>query len=29
MNEQGLKLGVVRQWFTNGPQDVMELAGDG
>ena len=28
VNEQGLKLGVVRQWFTNGPQDVMELAGD-
>ncbi len=28
VNEQGLKLGVVRQWLTNGPQDVMELAGD-
>jgi 16S rRNA processing protein RimM len=28
VNEHGLKLGVVRQWFTNGPQDVMELAGD-
>ena len=28
VNEQGLKLGIVRQWFTNGPQDVMELAGD-
>jgi len=28
VNEQGLRLGVVRQWFTNGPQDVMELAGD-
>ncbi|HEX7249132.1 MAG TPA: ribosome maturation factor RimM [Burkholderiales bacterium] len=28
VNEQGLKLGTVRQWFTNGPQDVMELAGD-
>ena len=28
VNEQGLKLGVVRQWFSNGPQDVMELAGD-
>jgi 16S rRNA processing protein RimM len=28
VNEQGLQLGVVRQWFTNGPQDVMELAGD-
>jgi 16S rRNA processing protein RimM len=28
VNEHGLWLGVVRQWFTNGPQDVMELAGD-
>ena len=28
VNEQGLKLGMLRQWFTNGPQDVMELAGD-
>jgi len=28
VNAQGEKLGVVRQWFTNGPQDVMELAGD-
>ena len=28
VNEHGLRLGVVRQWFTNGPQDVMELAGD-
>lgn len=28
VNEQGLKLGTVRQWLTNGPQDVMELAGD-
>ncbi len=28
VNGQGQKLGVVRQWFTNGPQDVMELAGD-
>jgi len=28
VNVQGEKLGVVRQWFTNGPQDVMELAGD-
>jgi len=28
VNEQGVALGVVRQWFSNGPQDVMELAGD-
>jgi 16S rRNA processing protein RimM len=28
VNAQGARLGVVRQWFTNGPQDVMELAGD-
>jgi 16S rRNA processing protein RimM len=28
VNAQGAKLGVVRQWLTNGPQDVMELAGD-
>jgi 16S rRNA processing protein RimM len=28
VNRQGEKLGVVRQWLTNGPQDVMELAGD-
>ena len=28
VNEQGRNLGVVRQWFSNGPQDVMELAGD-
>lgn len=28
VNEQGRKLGVVRQWLTNGPQDVMELAGE-
>jgi 16S rRNA processing protein RimM len=28
VNRQGLKLGVVRQWRTNGSQDVMELAGD-
>ena len=28
VNKQGEKLGVVRQWLTNGPQDVMELAGD-
>ena len=28
VNEQGQKLGVVQQWLTNGPQDVMEVAGD-
>jgi 16S rRNA processing protein RimM len=28
VNGQGRKLGVVRQWLTNGPQDVMELEGD-
>ena len=28
VNEQGEKLGVVKRMFTNGAQDVMELAGD-
>ena len=28
VNQQGLMLGVVQRWFTNGPQDVMELAGE-
>ena len=28
VNGQGLKLGAVRHWFTNGPQDVMQVAGD-
>jgi 16S rRNA processing protein RimM len=28
VNEQGVALGVVRQWISNGPQDVMELAGE-
>lgn len=28
VNGQGEKLGVVRQWSTHGPQDVMEVAGD-
>lgn len=28
VNTRGAVLGVVRQWLTNGPQDVMELAGD-
>jgi 16S rRNA processing protein RimM len=27
-NMQGVAFGVVRQWLTNGPQDVMEVAGD-
>ena len=27
VNAEGQKLGVVRQWFSNGPQDVMQLAG--
>jgi len=26
VNEQGERLGVVKQWLTNGAQDVMELA---
>ena len=28
VNEQSEKLGVVKRMFTNGAQDVMELAGD-
>jgi 16S rRNA processing protein RimM len=28
VNAKGEKLGVVRQWLTNGPQDVMEVTGD-
>jgi len=28
VNEKGEKLGVVKRMFTNGAQDVMELAGD-
>ena len=28
VNEQGERLGVVKQWITNGAQDVMELAGE-
>jgi len=28
VNGQGEKLGVVRHWYTNGPQDVMEVAGE-
>lgn len=28
LNEQGQRLGAVKQWITNGAQDVMELAGE-
>lgn len=28
VNAQGARLGVVRQWLSNGPQDVMEVAGE-
>jgi 16S rRNA processing protein RimM len=28
VNEQGERLGTVKQWTTNGAQDVMELAGE-
>ena len=28
LNEQGEHLGTVKQWLTNGAQDVMELAGE-
>src|SRR5262245_46062930 len=28
VNEAGMKLGVVKRFFTNGAQDVMELSGD-
>ena len=28
VNTQGVAFGTVRQWLTNGPQDVMEVAGD-
>ena len=28
VNEQGEPLGTVKQWITNGAQDVMELAGE-
>ena len=27
VNEQGVVLGTVRKFFSNGPQDVMEVAG--
>jgi 16S rRNA processing protein RimM len=29
VNEQGERLGVVERLFSNGAQDVMEVAGDG
>ncbi|HZE60654.1 MAG TPA: ribosome maturation factor RimM [Burkholderiales bacterium] len=29
LNEQGEGLGTVKQWLTNGAQDVMEVAGPG
>lgn len=28
VNVEGQRLGVLRQWLTNGPQDVMEVAGE-
>ncbi|MEO8718638.1 MAG: ribosome maturation factor RimM, partial [Burkholderiales bacterium] len=28
VNAQGVAFGTVRQWLTNGPQDVMEVAGE-
>ena len=28
VNTRGVALGVVRRWFTNGPQDLMAVAGD-
>ena len=28
VNSEGRRFGVVRQWITNGPQDVMEVAGE-
>ena len=28
VNEQGQRLGTVKQWTTNGAQDVMEVAGE-
>ena len=29
VNAEGLELGAVRQWLTNGPQDVMVVQGQG
>jgi len=28
VNGEGRRLGVVQRWLTNGPQDVMEVAGE-
>jgi 16S rRNA processing protein RimM len=28
VNAKGRRLGVLRQWISNGPQDVMEVAGE-
>jgi len=28
VNEQGERLGSIKQWITNGAQDVMELTGE-
>jgi 16S rRNA processing protein RimM len=28
VNQEGLRLGTVRQWYSSGPQDVMEVAGE-
>jgi 16S rRNA processing protein RimM len=28
LNQQGERLGTVKQWITNGAQDVMEVAGE-
>jgi 16S rRNA processing protein RimM len=28
VNEQGERLGTVKQWIANGAQDVMEVAGE-
>jgi 16S rRNA processing protein RimM len=28
VNGEGVRLGVVRRWFSNGPQDLMEVAGE-
>ena len=28
LNQQGERLGAVRQWISNGAQDVMEVAGE-
>ena len=28
VNEQGAKLGTVKRFYSNGPQDVMEVSGE-